>query len=128
MPMEIEHTANYDVVRKSRDAHNVPFQVKVGDRVFAVEITSWEARRRVSGWTGGYIASSCGGGNPTLVIDSERIYWLVPVVLTQQGIGVVGEVGVVELNAQHGDMNVSEALIETIQASVVKLAAQIKAQ
>ena len=37
MPMEIEHTANYVVVRKSRDAHNVPFQVKVGDRVFAVE-------------------------------------------------------------------------------------------
>ena len=126
MQMEIEHTSDKDVVRKAREAHNVPFQVKIGDKVFAVEITSWEARRRVSGWAGGYISTSCGGGNPTLVIESERVYWLVPVVLTRQGIGVVGEVGVVELNAQHGDMIVSEALAETMQANALKLVTEIK--
>ena len=49
-----------------------------------------------------------------------------PVVLTRQGIGVVGEVGVVELNAQHGDMIVSEALAETMQANALKLVTEIK--
>jgi hypothetical protein len=93
----------------------------------AVNIDPTTARRRVSGWASGEVATSCGGGTPQLVIGRAKLFWRVPVIFTRTGIGAVGEVGVVNLDAQTGQLDVTNILAVEMQHSAAQLAERLAA-
>ena len=49
------------------------------------------------------------GGEPTLVIGKQTV-WRVPIILTSSKVGEVGTVGVIDVNVENGEINVSEKL------------------
>ena len=108
-----------------------PFKVQLNwltdAPVVLVNIDALTAKRRVSGWAGGEVAHSCRGSMPTLMFKDQQIFWRVPVEFTQQGHGIVGEIGVVMLDAETGQMDVSDALAETMQLAAAKLAESLEA-
>lgn len=103
---------------------DVSFRVSVSDMpALAVRIDAAMARRKVSGWAGN-ISTSCGAGTPTLFIEPLRVFWRVPVYLTHGRLGYVGDIGTVDMDAQTGDMAVSDTLIKQMTASALELIKQ----
>jgi predicted DNA-binding antitoxin AbrB/MazE fold protein len=78
-----------------------------------VRIPAVVARRKVNVFVGNEISYLMGGRDPELVVG-DPIVWRVPVVLTFPSHGAVGTVGVIEVNAETGELFVSPALIEEI--------------
>ena len=104
----------------------VPFQVRISwlDTlpIIEVKLDAATAKRKVSGWASGHVATSCGGGTPELVLERERVFWRVPVVFTHRLVGHVGEIGKVNVDAQTGEMAVSDQLAEAMLKNAVALA------
>lgn len=109
-----------------REPQDMPFQVRLDwladAPLITVNVDARNARKRVTGWAMGAIATSCGGSVPQLVLGPERVIWRVPVVFTKQGVGIVGEVGAVDVDAQTGEMKVSSAIAEAMLSRAVELA------
>jgi hypothetical protein len=57
-----------------------------------------------------------GGDEPTLILTKGRLVWRVPVILTRPSQGVVGIVGVMDVDALTGSLIVRPDLLEQIQA------------
>jgi len=74
-----------------------------------VHITSKAARRLVTGWLVSEVGNMLLAGVPQLVIG-RHIIWRVPALLTSSLNGVVGEVGVVDVDAESGALLLDEAL------------------
>ncbi len=108
-----------------RDAQNWNIQIAVAA---TVNIDAKMARRRVTAWLGSEVGNMLIGGEPQLVIGRQTV-WRVPVQLTSSHSGTVGQVGVVEIDAESGEVLVTDQLREEILANVQHLAspAQISA-
>ena len=52
--------------------------------------------------------------DPQLVISDERIVWRVPIVLSLPGLGELGQVGAVDVDARSGEMLIDTAARERI--------------
>ncbi len=80
-----------------------------------IEVDAATAQRKASGWLVSEVGNLLLGDAPSLII-SERAVWRVPVLLTSPERGVVGQVGVVNVDAQTGDVltdpQLSQELIE----------------
>jgi hypothetical protein len=109
------------------------FNLRVGvpEMILPVNVDATAARRKVSGWAGGYVATTCGGSTPELVIQDAQPFWRVPVVFTCIGVGVVGVVGDVLVNAQTGELQpteTTEARADAMRKSAARLYKALKAQ
>src|SRR5271155_4957516 len=69
----------------------------------ALNITSFSARQRVTHHVMQELSTQFGGDTPELTIG-ERVYWLVPVVFTLPGKGVLGRVGTLRIDAATGEL------------------------
>ena len=103
------------------------FSLQVGDSTSAtvidVNVDAAVARRRVSGWVGGYVSTSCGARAPMLIVRDAKPFWRVPVVLTRIGVGVVGEIGAVHVDAQTGELtDATEQHAEELRQAGIALA------
>ena len=115
------------------DAIHPLFNLRLGvsDMALPVNVDATTARRKVSGWVGGYVATTCGGSIPELGIQDGRPSWRVPVVFTCIGVGVVGVIGDVSVDAQTGDLkaiDVTQARADEMRASAARLYETLKAQ
>ena len=98
-----------------------PFQVRLDGLAdvlantppLSVNIDSYTARQSVCKWLFDEVATMLMGHMPQLVIERQRVYWRVPVVLTSQR-GVLGEVGAVIVDAQSGDLSLPPDLANTL--------------
>lgn len=79
------------------------------------------ARRKVTGFVVDEISTHIRGREPTLIVG-ERIRWRVPVWLSLPPTGDLGEVGVIEVDVETGQMNITEALIQEITLRAKELA------
>jgi hypothetical protein len=79
------------------------------------------ARQRVTRFTVSHIGNLLCGGEPELVVG-QRFSWRVPVMLTSPRRGIVGRVGELHVDAQTGELDVDETLIERIQRNARALA------
>ena len=107
------------------------FNLRVGNsEVFVtVNIDATTARRRVSGWCGGYVATTCGGGLPELVVKDDKAFWRVPIVFTVVGKGVVGEIGAVIVDAQTNELiDASEEVASTMRTNASAMYQRLKAE
>jgi len=73
------------------------------DRTFTINISATKARRKVSNWLAQDVTMTLMGQEPTLVIG-KRVVWRVPVVFTATHVGVVGQVGEIDVDVESGEM------------------------
>lgn len=89
-------------------------------RAFEIKVTAKEAQRQVNRWVLLEVSCVMGAEPPALVVG-ERVVWRVPVVLTASHVGIVGEVGVINVDVQTGKMDNRPELIELFQQKGVEL-------
>ena len=85
-----------------------------------VEIDTLSARRKVTGWLIDEVGNMIIGGTPQLIVSKQTI-WRVPAVLTSTSKGVVGEVGMVDVDAESGELKTSAELREQILNNVTHI-------
>lgn len=87
-----------------------------------VLLSAADARRKVSRFVLDEISYLMGGEQPTLV-EANRPYWRVPVVLTYPTQGTVGTAGFIDVDAETGDLITTPALIKELTRNAHTLAA-----
>ncbi len=103
------------------DQYTIPdrgvFQIQ---ETVTINISATEAQRKANHWLFTQVSCMMGAGTPTLFIG-ERTVWRVPAILTAAHIGQVGVIGTIEVDADSGDMDATEAHKHTIlqEASVL---------
>ena len=80
-----------------------------------VNITSFTARQKVSGYVGDRISHLMGGDDPTLILTKGRLVWRVPVILTQPSQGTVGIVGALDVDARTGNLIIPPNFVEQVE-------------
>jgi hypothetical protein len=74
-----------------------------------LNITANEARRRVNRQLIPQLGTGLIASDPELSISGEQIEWRVPIILSLPGLGDLGEVGTVIVDAQTGDLAITLA-------------------
>ncbi len=96
-----------------------------------VRIPAAVARRKVNVFVCEHLSCSMGGGAPELV-TGERVVWRVPVLLTFPHYGTVGTAGVIDVDAETGDLLTTAASIEELirnaEAIAVRLPSEAESQ
>lgn len=67
-----------------------------------VQITAEEARRLVNQEIVPELGTGLGASKPDLLLRGEQVIWRVPIVLSLAQLGDLGEVGIIEVDAQTG--------------------------
>ena len=92
----------------------VPVQVKVEFSLTAqVNVTDYTAQRRVTKLLLDRVGNLLYGEHPSLVVG-RRLLWRVPVWLGLPTIGPVGQVGVLDVDAQTGELLFTQQLLDDI--------------
>lgn len=79
-----------------------------------VNVTAFSARQKVTGFVADEISTHLHDGEPVLVLG-ERICWRVPVILSLPPTGDRGEVGLVDVDVETGQLLVFPELIQEIE-------------
>jgi hypothetical protein len=80
-----------------------------------VNVTSFSARQKVTGFVADEISTNMHGGEPTLVI-ADRIYWRVPIILSLPPIGDRGTIGEINVDVETGQLQITPENIAEIEA------------
>lgn len=97
-----------------QDTEGLNIQVSIAA---TVNIGAKAARRQATAWLASEVGNMLMGGEPQLII-SDRTVWRVPAILTSSEIGLVGEVGTVDVDAEGGELLVNDDLREQILENV----------
>ena len=89
-----------DLLPQIRSAQ-VDIQVHVS---VTLNITPFVARQKVGGLVLSKVGTGIGADEPTLVLSNKRVVWRVPVFLALPGLGRLGQVGEVDVDAQTGEV------------------------
>jgi len=87
-----------------------------------VQVTAAAARRQASRFVLDRISYLMGGTQPSL-IKTDHLVWRVPIVLTYPDRGVLGEVGFIDVDAETGELLLTEETIEEITRNAHTLSA-----
>ncbi len=91
-------------------------QVRVDIRIQAnLNVSAFVARQKVTGYVVDNISDHMAGDEPTLVVEGDRFLWRVPIQLAVLPQGRLGQVGTVDVDAQSGQLQITNALIEDIR-------------
>jgi len=91
-------------------------QVLVDVRVRAeLNISAFVARQKVTGYVLDHVSDHMGSDEPSLVVDGERFLWRVPIYLSVLPHGRLGQVGAIDVDAQTGQLLVTQELVEEMQ-------------
>lgn len=97
-----------------------------------IKVTAEEARRKVNRWLLEYVSYMMHADPPTLVVDRERAVWRVPAIFTASPVGIVGTVGLVDVDVYSGVMDNTEErkgqLIRCAQEKATKLPPYVPGQ
>jgi hypothetical protein len=86
-----------------------------------VNISAYAAKQKVNDFVLSDISYMMHAGEPVLVL-AERICWRVPVILSLTFRGDIGEVGILDVDVETGQMRVTPQLIAEINARAEGLA------
>lgn len=93
-------------------------QMETGKRI---NISAREARRECNCWLDEHVAATFLAQEPELIDDDERMVWRVPVVLTATHVGVVGEVGRVDVDVMTAEIFATKKQIKALRKNGKKL-------
>jgi hypothetical protein len=88
-----------------------------------LNVTQVAARRKVNVFLLNEIGTGLGGDTPTLVINNNRLYWRVPVILALPTRGRLGQVGQIDVDAQTGEILADPRLMSDITTHAEQLVA-----
>ena len=88
-----------------------------------VRISAYTARQKVTGYVAMEISHMMGGDAPALVWSGEMLVWRVPIRLTSPRQGVLGYVGVIDVDAHTGRLLISPDLHAEVERHAAALAA-----
>lgn len=100
-----------------QDTQNLNIQVSIAA---TVNIDAKTARRQATVWLVSEVGNMLVGGAPYLLIGHKTV-WCVPAILTSAVMGTVGEVGLVEVDAENGKLLVTDNLKTQILENVEQL-------
>jgi predicted DNA-binding antitoxin AbrB/MazE fold protein len=86
-----------------------------------VRVTAETARRQVNRFVLDEISYLMGGEQPRLV-ETDRLVWRVPVVLTYPDQGVIGQAGCIDVDAESGELLLTSEITEEIKQNARTLA------
>ncbi len=89
--------------------------------VATLNVSAEEARRRVNRQVVSELGTGLIARTPEVVIAGEQIVWRVPIVLSLPGLGDLGQVGAVDVDARSGDVLLNPATHETITQHAQRL-------
>jgi hypothetical protein len=78
-----------------------------------VNVSAFSARQKVTGFVVDEISTNMHGGEPTLIVG-DRICWRVPIILSLPPHGDRGEVGVIDVDVETGQLKLTQATLEEI--------------
>lgn len=99
------------------------FELNV-NQIVDLKISADIARRRVTRYVGDYIGDLLYAEKPTLVLQTKRAVWRVPVVLATGKSGRLGQVGALDVDVETGELDTREHLIEGIKTNAHRLVAR----
>ena len=82
--------------------------------IATLNVTAEEARRRVNRQVVTELGTGLIARDPELAFEGEQIVWRVPIVLSLPGLGDLGQVGTVDIDARSGDLLLSPDVQERI--------------
>ncbi len=82
--------------------------------IATLNVTAEDARRQVNRQVVTELGTGLVTHDPELVIAGERIIWRVPILLSLPGLGDLGQVGTVDVDARTGNLLSSVAVQERI--------------
>jgi prevent-host-death family protein len=80
----------------------------------AVEVSAEEARRLVNRAIVPELGTGLGAKEPELMLRGQEVVWRVPIVLSLSQLGDLGEVGIIEVDAQTGAITSDDTAQERI--------------
>jgi len=89
-----------DLLPQIRSAQ-MDIQVRVS---VTLNITPFVARQKVGSLVLSEVGTGIGADEPTLVLSNKRVVWRVPVFLALPGLGRLGQVGEIDVDAQTGEV------------------------
>jgi hypothetical protein len=104
-------------------ADSQPFELQIALET-TINVDTRTARRVVTGWLVDEVGNLLIGGQPQFVIHHKAV-WRVPVLATSSISGIIGEVGVVDVDAGTGKVEVSKKLRKQILDNVKQLVSSI---
>jgi len=97
-----------------------------------IRVSAVEAKRKVSGWLIMEVSMMMGGEPPSLVIrrslnreSSQSAVWRTPAVFTAPHVGVVGQIGEIDVDVMTGELYDLEAKKPEVLAAAKKLAKKL---
>jgi hypothetical protein len=97
-------------------------QVRVDIRIQAdLNVSAFVARQKVTGYVVDNISDHMAGDDPTLVVDGDRFLWRVPVQLAVLPRGRLGQVGTIDVDAQSGQLLITNRLTEDVRRNAQAL-------
>jgi len=82
--------------------------------VATLNVTAGDARRQVNRQVVVDLGTGLIAQDPELVIDSDTIIWRVPIILSLPKLGYLGQVGTIDVNAETGDILITDTDRESI--------------
>jgi hypothetical protein len=80
-----------------------------------INITSFTARQKVSGYVGDQISHLMGGDEPTLIWAKDRMVWRVPITLSMPSRGVIGVVGLMDVDTRTGHLIIPKDFAKQVE-------------
>jgi len=80
-----------------------------------LNVSAFMARQKVTAYVLDHISDHMAGDEPSLVVDGEQFLWRVPIYLAVLPQGRLGQVGMIDVDAQSGQLLVGRNLIEEMR-------------
>lgn len=88
-----------------------------------INISAAEAQQRVTRFVHSQVSSQMHGAQPQLALRG-RAYWQVPVILTLPSIGDAGAVGILTVDVETGELNLSPQTLANLEKNADQLASR----
>ncbi len=85
-----------------------------------INISATAAQRKATTWLISDVGNMLIGGPPQLIISKDAV-WRIPVLLTSSQVGMVGQVGSIDVDAENGHLLIDIDLREQILSNVQNL-------
>lgn len=98
-------------------------QVNIAVHITAMfNVTAFSARQKVNRLLVTDVGTGLGSGEPALIIESDRLLWRTPVLLSLPNVGCLGQVGQIDVDAQTGEVLTDAEHLEAIGDHAERLA------
>jgi len=87
-----------------------------------LNVTPFIARQKVGGLVLSKVGTGVGADEPSFIVTGERVVWRVPLFLALPGLGRLGEVGEIDVDAQTGEILADQSTLERIIENARRIA------